>query len=93
MRAPFQILVIPFKKNINQIKVAIFKRRDSLNWQFIAGGEENNETPLEAAKRESYEEANIKSSLLFFKLSTISSISKNNFKDYHNWNNNIYVIP
>jgi dATP pyrophosphohydrolase len=93
MRSPFQILVIPFKKNINQIKVAIFKRKDSLNWQFIAGGGEKNETFLEAAKRESYEEANIKSSLPFFKLSTISSIPKNNFKDYHNWNNNIYVIP
>ena len=58
MRSPFQILVIPFKKNINQIKVAIFKRKNSLNWQFIAGGGEDNETPLEAAKRESHEEAN-----------------------------------
>jgi len=45
MRVQFQILVIPFKKNINQIKVAIFKRNDSLNWQFIAGGGENNRYP------------------------------------------------
>ena len=56
-RAPFQILAIPFKVENSVAKFAVFKRSDSDVWQFIAGGGEGSETPLEAAKRESFEES------------------------------------
>lgn len=46
MRAPFQILAIPYRF-VNQVPVyCVFHRTDSGEWQFIAGGGENNETPL-----------------------------------------------
>ena len=59
MRKPYQILVFPFKKEEKEYKFAIFYREDLKVWQGIAGGVEENETPIEAAKREAYEEAGI----------------------------------
>jgi len=46
-RAPFQILVFPYiiLKN-GKREYAIFRRKDDLEWQGIAGGGEANETPL-----------------------------------------------
>jgi len=37
----------------------VFKRRDTGVWQFVAGGGEDKETPLQAAGRETQEEAGI----------------------------------
>ena len=51
------MLVIPFYIDKNgYVIVAVLKRRDNGKWQFIAGGGEDNETALLAAKRESLEE-------------------------------------
>lgn len=47
-----QVLVIPYKMINGKAEYCIFKRSDALYWQFIAGGGEDKETPLEAAKRE-----------------------------------------
>lgn len=59
MREPYQILSIPYKIIDGEILFCIFKRAGSNYWQFIAGGGENGETPLEAAKRETTEEIGI----------------------------------
>ena len=49
-RAPFQVLVLPFRHNQGgQLEYAVFRRRDEGYWQFIAGGGENNEKPIETA--------------------------------------------
>jgi hypothetical protein len=49
-RAPFQVLVYPYRKNSNeQIEYALMKRSNEGFWQGIAGGGEDNEKPLEAA--------------------------------------------
>lgn len=59
MRAPFQILAIPYRF-VNQVPVyCVFHRIDSGEWQFIAGGGEDNETPLQAARREISEEGGV----------------------------------
>jgi dATP pyrophosphohydrolase len=58
-RAPFQVLVLPYLIGPDGLRFAIFKRSDAEYWQFIAGGGEDSETPLKAAKREAYEEAGI----------------------------------
>lgn len=50
MRAPFQILAIPYQIVDGSPKYCVFHRADHDQWQFIAGGGEDNETPLEAAK-------------------------------------------
>jgi len=58
MRAPFQILAIPYKQD-NEILYGLFHRADMEQWQFIAGGGEDDETPKEAAIREIQEEASV----------------------------------
>ena len=61
MREPYQILSIPYRI-VNGIPLfCIFRRADSSYWQFIAGGGEDEETPLQAAIREASEEGNITS--------------------------------
>ena len=55
-RAPFQVLVFPYKRTDSSIfQYAIFSRADYPCWQSIAGGGEDKETPLDAAKRENKE--------------------------------------
>ena len=59
MREPYQILSIPYRIINDEPLFCIFHRDDSCYWQFIAGGGENGEKPVEAAKRESVEEIGI----------------------------------
>ena len=61
MRAPFQILAIPYRLVYSEPIFCILKRSDADWWQFITVGGEDNETPLETAKREILEEAGITS--------------------------------
>ena len=49
MRAPFQILAIPYRIVDGTPMYCVFHRADHDQWQFIAGGGEDNETPLAAA--------------------------------------------
>lgn len=59
MRAPFQILAIPYQW-INGVPFyCVLHRSDCDQWQFIAGGGENQETTEEATKREIFEESGI----------------------------------
>ncbi len=93
-RAPFQVLVFPFRKNRHgNFEYAIFKRLDEPYWQSIAGGGEDNELPIEAAKREAYEEANIPVSAEYFSLKTIASIPVYHFTARNVWPKDQYVIP
>ena len=53
-RAPFQVLALPYRITSDSVILyALFKREPSTGsyWQGIAGGGENSESPLEAAKR------------------------------------------
>lgn len=59
MRAPFQILSIPYRIINCCPYYCVFHRADHDQWQFIAGGGEDNETPFEAAKRETFEEGGV----------------------------------
>ena len=59
MRAPFQILAIPYKYQNDTLLYCILHRSDYDQWQFIAGGGEDKETPEDAAKREIREEGGI----------------------------------
>lgn len=85
------MLVIPFMFT-PELTVAIFQRSDEGYWQFIAGGGENNEEPIEAAKRESYEEAGIDPSRAVIKLDTVSSVPKSFFLPFKD-EKGFYVIP
>ncbi len=61
MRAAFQILAIPYRIIGGAPFYCVFHRADFDQWQFIAGGGEDDETPLEAAKREALEEGGVQS--------------------------------
>ena len=59
MRAPFQILAIPYKYENGMPIYCVLHRSDYDQWQFIAGGGEDKESPNDAAKREIMEEGGI----------------------------------
>ena len=94
MRAPFQILAIPYRKVEGTLLYCVFRRADSGQWQFIAGGGEDNETLLNAAKRETFEEAGVQSgkwmpltSLCYLPVTVIAE------KHRQHWRKDAYVIP
>ncbi|MDI9412379.1 MAG: ASCH domain-containing protein [Bacillota bacterium] len=89
-RQPKQVLVIPYYFERNNILFAIFKRTDLNCWQWISGGVEDEESVLEAAKRESYEEAKIDSGNNFIKLDATTSIPRDNY--HEDWSDNIFVV-
>lgn len=63
-RAPFQVLVIPFD-DTGSLRVAVLRRADMDVWQFVAGGGEEGESPLQAALRESLEEIGAEGAALY----------------------------
>ena len=93
-RAPFQVLVYPYRKvHDDALEYAVLKRSDAGYWQAIAGGGEDGETPLEAAKRETYEEAGIPTNSDFLQLDTVEPVPVTEFTDSYLWGDNVYVIP
>lgn len=94
MRAPFQILAIPYKQ-VNEVALfCVLHRSDIDQWQFIAGGGEDSETPLEAAKREIFEESGIKADNVT-QLTSLCYIPTDIFleKKRYNWPSDTFVIP
>lgn len=93
-RAPFQVLVYPYRRaNDGNFEYALFKRSDAGYWQAIAGGGEDAETPLEAARREAFEEAGLPLDSDFIQLDTRESIPVTEFQDNHLWGDQVFVIP
>jgi len=93
-RAPFQVLVYLYR-NVggDDFEYALLKRSDAGYWQAVAGGGENNETPLEAARRETFEEAGIGPDSPFLPLDTVIFVRVTEFKDSPLWGESIFVIP
>ena len=94
MRAPFQILAIPYRFKNEKPLYCVLRRSDCDQWQFIAGGGEDSETPAEAAKREIYEEGGVcakgltpLTSMCYVKADCFSE------KARANWTRDTYVIP
>ena len=92
-RAPFQILVLPYRKAINVLGFAVLRRSDDSCWQGIAGGGEDDETPLEAARRETWEEAGLPNTCQFTPLSATCTIPVTFFQDDGAWDPALYVVP
>ncbi len=93
MRAPFQVLVIPFRKTATGLEFAVLKRSDAGYWQFVAGGGEDAETPIEAAQRETGEEIGIAANGRLIQLDSMATVPKNCFAASKSWGDNVYVIP
>jgi len=93
-RAPFQVLVLPYRAvNHGDYEFAVFRRADYDCWQGIAGGGENEETPLQAAQREALEEASISADSMFLPLDSVASVPVTCFQDSYLWGDHVYVIP
>ena len=94
MRAPFQILALPYRKAGSQLMFCVFHRADHNQWQFISGGGEDNETPAEAARREVFEESGVRVKNLIA-LTSQSFIPVSIFSQEHraNWPKGTFVVP
>jgi dATP pyrophosphohydrolase len=93
-RAPFQILVYLYRRDAQgDLAFALFERADAHFWQGIAGGGEDDETPLQAAMRETREEAGLDLIDGWLALDTIASIPVTAFGDSSLWGETVYVIP
>lgn len=93
MRAPFQILVIPFRHTAVGPEYAVLKRNDAGWWQFVAGGGENDESPRQAAERETEEEIGIVAHGSLVELDSMATVPTNCFAAADSWGQAVYVIP
>ncbi len=94
-RAPFQVLVFPYRIIPNgDILYVVFKRESSTGgyWQGIAGGGEDGESPLQTAKREVYEEAGIQPDSEFIRLDSMAMIPVVDVCGFK-WGKDVLVIP
>ena len=93
-RAPFQVLVLPYRRRADgDYEFAVFRRADAEGWQGIAGGGEDDETPGQAARREALEEGGIPGDALYLALDTRASVPVTCFRDSHLWGDAVFVIP
>ena len=93
-RAPFNVAVYPYRPvGDGEFEYALLKRSDAGFWQGVSGGGEGGETPLETAKRETFEETGIPPDSPFLQLDTVEPIPVTEFRDSHLWGEDVYVIP
>ena len=93
-RAPFNVLVFPYRKVADdEFEYALLKRADAGFWQGVSGGGEDDETPLEAAKRETFEEAGVPPDSPFIRLDTVEPVPVTEFRDSYLWGEDVFVIP
>lgn len=94
MRAPFQILAIPYRIVDGTPIYCVFHRSDHDQWQFIAGGGEDLETPAEAAVREISEEGGIFGAKVI-PLTSMCYIRADIFpkRCQYGWPEDMYVLP
>lgn len=94
MREPFQTLTILYKKKEEKIQYCIFYRNSHPIWQFLSGGGENKETPIETVIREVKEETSIIIKEDDIKqLDSKSTIPVINITGEYTWGDNLYVVP
>lgn len=93
-RAPFQVLVLPFRMlDSGEVEYALLRRGDTGYWQGIAGGGEDAETPEQAARREAAEEAGLSPSCPLITLQSVASIPTVIFPAHLHWPKDLLVIP
>ena len=90
-RAPYQVLILPYRRSgVADWEYAVLRRRDLECWQFIAGGGEGDEAPVEAARREVLEEAGFAAPALLH-LDSTASIPASHFDA--DWGADVLVVP
>jgi dATP pyrophosphohydrolase len=94
MRAPYQVLALPYRYIGSEIRYAVFHRSSMDMWQFISGGGEDDEKPEEAVCREIWEEAGIRVSQIH-RLKSMCHIPTGIYPQEHRqfWPDDLYVLP
>ncbi len=91
-RAPFQVLVVPYRDSAAGLEVAVLRRADYDLWQFVSGGGEHGEQPLEAAARETFEETGVRPTSVR-RLSAMTMIPGCWFTAWPTWPDDTLLIP
>ncbi len=91
-RAPFQVLVLPWRGRGAAFEVAVFRRADYDVWQFISGGGEDDETPAAAARREAHEEAGIPRDASYLALESTTTVPACWFSAWSTWPADVLVV-
>jgi len=92
-RAPFQVLVLPWRRRAPSLEVAVLHRADYDVWQFISGGGEDGESLDEAARREGFEEGGIPGDAPYLSLASIATLPACWFRAWATWPADVLVIP
>lgn len=88
------MLIYPYRQSGDgEFEYVLLKRLDAGFWQAVAGGGEDNESILEAARRETTEETGIPKDSFFLQLDTIDPIPVTEFRESWLWGDGVYVIP
>ncbi|GAA3834264.1 NUDIX pyrophosphatase [Streptomyces coacervatus] len=91
-RAPFQVLVVPFRRVGDQVEFAVLRRENMNVWQAVAGGGEAGESPEEAAAREAREELGLDRPVPLYPLQITASIPAQFFAERDSWPPGTYVV-
>jgi len=93
-RAPFQVLVLPYRPGPRGLRYAILRRQAKTGgyWQFIAGGGHVGETPARAARREAFEEAGVSPRARLIKLDARAMLPVEHVYGFR-WGPDVLVIP
>ena len=91
-RAPFQVLVFLRRVADGASEYLLLKRSDMDVWQGVAGGGEGEETPSEAAIRETFEETGVLV-LDVIDLESVEMLSVPDVAGYYRWGEEIKTIP
>lgn len=94
-RAPFQVLVLPFRlTGSGEVEYAVLRRADDDSWQGIAGGGEDDETIVEAARREASEEAAVPAESTLYQLTMQDFVPVTCFEGAREeWPPDTYLVP
>jgi dATP pyrophosphohydrolase len=93
-RAPYNVLVYLYRRTGDgTFEYALLKRADAGFWQGVTGGGEDDEAPLETARRETYEETGLFPAAPFLQLDTVEPVPVTCFRDSYLWGEDLYVIP
>ena len=91
-RAPFQVLVLPWRRRGDALEVAVLHRADHDLWQFVSGGGELGEAPEAAARREAHEEAGIPPGAPYLALDSTTTVPACWFEAWPSWPADVLVV-
>ena len=91
-RAPFQVLVFLRRLDANGPEYLVLKRADLSVWQGVAGGGEGDESPREAAIRETMEEVGVSATRLI-DLESVAMVPVLDVVGCYRWGDDVLEIP